>query len=212
MPGSTLGDRVFLGEGAVVPARMRLPSDVVAVRRPAGSSMPLPADLSDSWPPRRRSVPTATHFHRHRTENGGPQRGSALRVPGHHAHHRRVGRHVPDRRVTEDVVVGERGLVGAGSRSSATPRTRPGRQRRPDPGERRPAPAARRRLIFDDGATIGPGTMVHGSRIGAGSVVEPGAIVCDGGARRRRVHRARRLGSQATLRISDGMESTARPP
>jgi carbonic anhydrase/acetyltransferase-like protein (isoleucine patch superfamily) len=34
-------------------------------------------------------------------------------------------------------------------------------------------------LILDDGVIIGPGAMIHGCRIGAGSVVEPGAIVCD---------------------------------
>jgi hypothetical protein len=35
MPGTRLGDRVFLGEGTVVPTGMTLPSDVVAVGRPA---------------------------------------------------------------------------------------------------------------------------------------------------------------------------------
>ena len=34
-------------------------------------------------------------------------------------------------------------------------------------------------LVLDDGVVIGPGAMIHGCRIGAGSVVEPGAIVCD---------------------------------
>ena len=34
-------------------------------------------------------------------------------------------------------------------------------------------------LIIDDGVIVGPGAMIHGCRIGAGSVVEPGAIVCD---------------------------------
>jgi len=34
-------------------------------------------------------------------------------------------------------------------------------------------------LILGDGVIIGPGAMIHGCRIGAGSVVEPGAIVCD---------------------------------
>jgi carbonic anhydrase/acetyltransferase-like protein (isoleucine patch superfamily) len=33
--------------------------------------------------------------------------------------------------------------------------------------------------VLDDGVVIGPGAMIHGCRIGAGSVVEPGAIVCD---------------------------------
>jgi carbonic anhydrase/acetyltransferase-like protein (isoleucine patch superfamily) len=35
MPGARLGDRVFLGEGTLVPAGMELPGDIVAVGRPA---------------------------------------------------------------------------------------------------------------------------------------------------------------------------------
>src|SRR5207302_864610 len=35
MPGARVGDRVFLGEGTLVPPGMILPSDVVAVGRPA---------------------------------------------------------------------------------------------------------------------------------------------------------------------------------
>jgi len=34
-------------------------------------------------------------------------------------------------------------------------------------------------LVIEDDAIIGPGAMIHGCRIGRGSVVEPGAIVCD---------------------------------
>jgi carbonic anhydrase/acetyltransferase-like protein (isoleucine patch superfamily) len=34
-------------------------------------------------------------------------------------------------------------------------------------------------LIVHDGVIIGPGAMIHGCRIGARSVIEPGAIVCD---------------------------------
>jgi carbonic anhydrase/acetyltransferase-like protein (isoleucine patch superfamily) len=35
-------------------------------------------------------------------------------------------------------------------------------------------------LIIDDGVIIGPVAMIHGCRIGARSIIEPGAIVCDG--------------------------------
>ncbi len=35
MPGAQVGDRVFLGEGTLVPSGMTLPSEVVAVGRPA---------------------------------------------------------------------------------------------------------------------------------------------------------------------------------
>jgi carbonic anhydrase/acetyltransferase-like protein (isoleucine patch superfamily) len=37
-------------------------------------------------------------------------------------------------------------------------------------------------LIIDDDAVIGPAAMIHGCHIGRGSIVEPGAIVCDGTA------------------------------
>src|SRR6266536_1438566 len=35
-------------------------------------------------------------------------------------------------------------------------------------------------LVIDDDAVIGPGAMINGCHIGRGSIVEPGAIVCDG--------------------------------
>jgi carbonic anhydrase/acetyltransferase-like protein (isoleucine patch superfamily) len=35
-------------------------------------------------------------------------------------------------------------------------------------------------LVLEDDVIVGPGSMIHGCHIGAGSVVEPGAIVCDG--------------------------------
>src|SRR5439155_5837035 len=35
-------------------------------------------------------------------------------------------------------------------------------------------------LVLEDEVVIGPGAMIHGCHIGRGSVVEPGAIVCDG--------------------------------
>jgi carbonic anhydrase/acetyltransferase-like protein (isoleucine patch superfamily) len=34
-------------------------------------------------------------------------------------------------------------------------------------------------LVIDDDMIIGPGAMIHGCRIGRGSVIEPAAIVCD---------------------------------
>src|SRR5258707_921927 len=34
-------------------------------------------------------------------------------------------------------------------------------------------------LVIDDDVVIGPAAMIHGCHIGRGTVVEPGAIVCD---------------------------------
>jgi carbonic anhydrase/acetyltransferase-like protein (isoleucine patch superfamily) len=89
----------------------------------------------------------------------------------------------PTAEITGDVVVGERSIIGAGVKiigDSHGP-VRIGSDVQilentvlhllPD-----------NQLLIDDGATIGPGAMIHGCHIGAGSVIEPGAIVCDGSA------------------------------
>jgi carbonic anhydrase/acetyltransferase-like protein (isoleucine patch superfamily) len=83
--------------------------------------------------------------------------------------------------ITGDVVIGERTIIGAGVKiigDSHGP-VRIGNDVQilentvlhllPD-----------NTLIIGDDAVIGPGAMIHGCHIGRGSIVEPGAIVCDG--------------------------------
>jgi carbonic anhydrase/acetyltransferase-like protein (isoleucine patch superfamily) len=86
----------------------------------------------------------------------------------------------PTAEITGDVVVGERTIIGAGVKiiGDAHGPVRIGSDVQilensvlhllPDND-----------LIIDDGAIVGPGAMIHGCRIGARSVIEPGAIVCD---------------------------------
>ena len=89
----------------------------------------------------------------------------------------------PTAEITGDVVIGERSIIGAGVKiigDSHGP-VRIGNDVQilentvlhllPDNS-----------LVIDDGATVGPGAMIHGCHIGARSVIEPGAIVCDGSA------------------------------
>ena len=87
----------------------------------------------------------------------------------------------PSAEITGDVVVGDRTIIGAGVKiigDSHGP-VRIGKNVQilentvlhllPD-----------NQLIIDDGAVVGPGAMIHGCHVGARSVIEPGAIVCDG--------------------------------
>jgi carbonic anhydrase/acetyltransferase-like protein (isoleucine patch superfamily) len=104
MPGARVGDRVFPGEGTLVPAGMKLPSDMVAVGF-IGAGVKI---IGDSH---------------------GPVR---------------IGNDV---QILENTVL----------------------HLLPD-----------NELIIDDRAIVGPGAMIHGCHIGASSVIEPGAIVCDG--------------------------------
>ena len=182
MPGARLGNRVFLGEGTLVPAGMSLPDDVVAVGRPA------------------RVVRTASPDDLRRLEG---LRDGDLSIPphtvitveatqetiamGHLYAYRGILPSVaasatlfPTAEITGDVVVGDRTIIGAGVKiigDSHGP-VRIGNDVQilentvlhllPDND-----------LIIDDGVIVGPGAMIHGCRIGAGSVIEPGAIVCD---------------------------------
>ena len=183
MPGARLGDRVFLGEGTLVPAGMTLPDGAVAVGRPA------------------RVVRTANDADLERLRG---LRGGHLSIPPHTSN--TVGPRLeglamgqlydyrgvlptiadsavlfPTAEVTGDVVVGDSTIIGAGVKiigDSHGP-VRIGSDVQilentvlhllPDND-----------LIISDGVIVGPGAMIHGCRIGTGSVVEPGAIVCDG--------------------------------
>jgi carbonic anhydrase/acetyltransferase-like protein (isoleucine patch superfamily) len=182
MPGARLGDRVFLGEGTLVPPGMTLPSDVVAVGRPA--RVIRAASAAD----RARllvlrggdlTIPPVTAITVTSTEESGMGQLYAYHgiVPTIAA----SAVMFPTAELTGDVVVGERTIIGAGVKiigDSHGP-VRIGSDVQilentvlhllPDND-----------LIIEDGVIIGPGAMIHGCRIGAGSVVEPGAIVCDG--------------------------------
>jgi carbonic anhydrase/acetyltransferase-like protein (isoleucine patch superfamily) len=182
MPGARLGDRVFLGEGTLVPTGMSLPSDVVAVGRPArivrtasADDMRRLAELRD----RDLSIPPPTSITVESTQESSamgqlyPYRGIVPTVAS-------SATLFPSAEITGDVVIGERTIIGAGVKivgDSHGP-VRIGNDVQilentvlhllPDND-----------LIIDDGAIIGPGAIIHGCRIGARSVIEPGAIVCD---------------------------------
>ena len=183
MPGARLGDRVFLGEGTLVAAGMSLPSDVVAVGRPARIVRSASADDLARLLALRGgdlSVPPPTAItveHIQETIAMGQlyaYRGILPTIAASAAVFTTA-------EITGDVVVGERTIIGAGVKiigDSHGP-VRIGNDVQilentvlhllPDND-----------LIIDDGVIVGPGAMIHGCRIGARSVIEPGAIVCDG--------------------------------
>jgi carbonic anhydrase/acetyltransferase-like protein (isoleucine patch superfamily) len=183
MPGCELGDRVFLGEGAVVPSGATLPGGVVAVGRPArviraasvedfdrlrglrGGDLTLPPDTFTTIEPKLEGLGMG-QLYAYRGTTPSIAASAVL---------------FPTAEITGDVVVGEHSVIGAGVKiigdshgpvrigsnvqilENAVLHLLPDNQ-----------------LIIDDGATIGPGAMIHGCHIGAGSIVEPGAVVCDG--------------------------------
>ena len=183
MPGSKLGDRVFLGEGTLVPAGTELPSDVVAVGRPARVvRRASAADLERLRGLRSGdlTVPTPTAV----VVGPNGETGTMGQLYIYRGVLPTVAASAvlfPTAEITGDVVIGERTIIGAGVKiigDSHGP-VRIGNDVQilenavlhllPD-----------NELIIDDGAVIGPGTMIHGCHIGARTIIEPGAIVCDG--------------------------------
>ena len=183
MPGARIGDRVFLGEGTLVPAGTTLPSDVVAVGRPARIIRPASAaDLERLLGLRGGDLSIPPHT----AQRVEPT--TEVSAMGQLYAYRDVVPTVatsaflfPSAEITGDVVVGERTIIGAGVKiigDSHGP-VRIGRDVQilentvlhllPDND-----------LVIEDGAIVGPGAMIHGCHIGARSVIEPGAIVCDG--------------------------------
>ncbi len=182
MPGARVGDRVFLGEGTLVPAGMTLPSDAVAVGRPAHVVRTASAADLDRLAGLRGgdlSIPAHTAI----TVEGRQEVGAMGQLHAYRGIVPRVAASAtlfPTAEVTGDVVVGERTIIGAGVKiigDSHGP-VRIGNDVQilentvlhllPDTD-----------LVIDDGVIVGPGAMIHGCHIGTGSVIEPGAIVCD---------------------------------
>ena len=186
MPGASVGDRVFLGEGTLVPAGVTLPSDVVAVGRPARIVRTASPDDMQRLAGLRGgdlSVPPHTAITIERTAESNQETNAMGQLYTYRGIVPSIAKSAtlfPTAEITGDVVVGERTIIGAGVKiigDSHGP-VRIGNDVQilentvlhllPDND-----------LVLDDGVIVGPGAMIHGCRIGARSVVEPGAIVCD---------------------------------
>jgi carbonic anhydrase/acetyltransferase-like protein (isoleucine patch superfamily) len=183
MPGSRLGERVFLGEGTLVPSGMTLPDDAVAVGRPAhvirGATH---ADLERLRGLRDGdlSIPAATATIVEPTEEDGSM-GQLYAYRGTVPTIAPSAFVFDSAEITGDVVVGERTIIGAGVKIIGDSH---GPVRIGDDVQILENTVLHllpdNELVIDDGAIVGPGAMIHGCHIGARSVVEPGAIVCDG--------------------------------
>jgi carbonic anhydrase/acetyltransferase-like protein (isoleucine patch superfamily) len=182
MPGARVGDRVFLGEGTLVASGTTLPNDVVAVGRPARVVRTASADDLQRLAGLRDgdlSIPAVTAVTVEGTQEINAM-GQLYAYRGIVPQVAASASFFATAEITGDVVIGARTIIGAGVKiigDSHGP-VRIGNDVQvlensvlhllPDTD-----------LVLEDGVIIGPGAMIHGCRIGAGSVVEPGAIVCD---------------------------------
>jgi carbonic anhydrase/acetyltransferase-like protein (isoleucine patch superfamily) len=182
MPGATLGDRVFLGEGTLVPAGMVLPDDVVAVGRPARIVRAAAEDDYARLTELRGgdlALPEPTTFTIETTQEALPM-GQLYEYRGIVPTIAASATLFPTAEITGDVVVGERTVIGAGVKiigDSHGPVRIGNDVQILENTVLHLLP--HNDLIIGDNVIVGPGAMIHGCRIGARSVIEPGAIVSD---------------------------------
>jgi carbonic anhydrase/acetyltransferase-like protein (isoleucine patch superfamily) len=184
LAGARLGDRCFLGEGTLVPAGATFGDDSVVVGRPGrvvrraseadlarltalrGGSLELPAPelhQTSAHPPAGASMGAVYEY-----------RGIAPTIDP-------TAIVFDSAELTGDVVVGAQSIIGAGVRiigDSHGPVRIGARVQILENSVLHLLPD--NELIIEDDVIIGPACMIHGCHIGAGTVVEPAAIVCDG--------------------------------
>lgn len=183
MPGSKVGNSCIFGEGTLVTAGMEIPENSVVVGRPARVIRRL----------------TAEDENRIKSMRGGdislaPFEGTRIEEPIKEEKHMRntyeiqgkrpvIGKNsylAPGAELNGDVIIGEHTFIGDGVRiigNSHGP-VRIGNHVQilentvlhllPD-----------NELIIEDGVFIGPGSIIHGTTLKEGTIVESGSNVCD---------------------------------
>jgi carbonic anhydrase/acetyltransferase-like protein (isoleucine patch superfamily) len=183
MPGSRLGNGCILGEGTLVPAGTVIPDDTVLVGRPPHAIRTATDADRERLAVLRQHQTNLTDFPGivvHRPARGGERMGTLYayrdKTPTIGA-----GTLLFDStEITGDVTIGEDCLIGAGVKiigDSHGPVRIGSRVQILENTVLHVLPD--NELVIDDDVVIGPGAMIHGCRIGRGSVVEPAAIVCD---------------------------------
>jgi carbonic anhydrase/acetyltransferase-like protein (isoleucine patch superfamily) len=184
LPGARLGDRVFLGERTLVPPGVHIAADSVAVGKPARVVRAASeADLARllglrdgdlSLPSNTELLDITGH------QEVGPTMGQLYAYRDKTPVVAPTARVFDSAEITGDVVVGEGSIIGAGVRIIGDSH-----------GPVRIGACVQilentvlhllpnNELILEDDVIIGPACMIHGCHIGARTIVEPAATVCD---------------------------------
>lgn len=183
MPGARVGDWCIFGEGTIVPSGAVIPAESVVVGRPARVIRRL-TDADRQMISRMRGGDTSLAAESYSRVTFQPKESVKMgKLYGHGGKHPAVDATADifdTAELTGDVIVGSGSVIGSGVRiigDSHGP-VRIGKDVHilentvlhllPD-----------NELVIEDGVTIGPGCIIHGTTIGVGTVVEAGCIVCD---------------------------------
>ena len=184
MPGAVLGDGCILGEGTLIGPGTVVPDHAVVVGRP-GHVIRTATDADRERVARLRdyAVELTTHPRVLMTVEA-PAAGATMgRLYAYQDKLPQIAASallLDSAEITGDVVVGEDTIIGAGVKiigDSHGPVRIGARVQILENTVLHLLPD--NELVIEDDVVIGPGAMIHGCHIEAGTVVEPAAIVCD---------------------------------
>lgn len=181
LPGAKVGDRCITGEGTLIPANAVIPEGSVVVGRPGRVLRKLTKDDEDMIRRMRggdTSLPEQIEYTAY--EYKGETMGTLYEYRGIRPTVADTAVLYDTAEVTGDVIIGENTVIAAGVRiigNSHGP-VRIGNNVQilencvlhllPD-----------NELIIENGVTIGPGCIIHGTKIGENTIIEAGCTVCD---------------------------------
>jgi carbonic anhydrase/acetyltransferase-like protein (isoleucine patch superfamily) len=181
MPGARLGDRVFLGEGTLIPPGATISDGSVVVGRPGRTVRQAnDDDMKRLLELRGGDLTIPAGYELEAVEPTGATMGVMYEYNGRWPSVAESAMVLDSAELTGDIVVGERTIIGAGVKIIGDSH-----------GPVRIGADVQilentvlhllphNELVVGDGVVIGPGCMIHGCHLGAGTIVEPGAIVCD---------------------------------
>lgn len=183
LPGAKVGDMCIFGEGTLIPEGQAVPAGSVVVGRPGRIIRTLTAEDKDMISRMRGGNLSLAPFVENIIGHDDQRRTSMGRLYEYNGKYPAVAESAliyDTAEITGDVIIGEGTVVASGVRiigNSHGP-VRIGENVQilensvlhllPD-----------NELVIEDNVTIGPGCIIHGTHIGAGSVIEAGSIICD---------------------------------
>ncbi|RKH44597.1 UDP-3-O-(3-hydroxymyristoyl) glucosamine N-acyltransferase [Corallococcus sicarius] len=185
MPGVTLGDRCVVGEGTVLPPGMTVPEQSVVFGRPGQVLRVLSTEDLIRLQQRRGgdmslSGQALTSFSARDRAEDAPM-GQLYAFRDRHPFVHPTATLFSSAEISGDVVIGAGAIIGAGVKITGDvngPVRIGARVQVLENTVLHLLPDTM--LVLEEGVVVGPGCVLHACHLGAGTVVEPGAILCEG--------------------------------
>lgn len=182
LPGSKIGDMCIFGEGTLIPEGMVIPDGSVVVGRPGRVIRSITEDDKAMIKRMRGNDISLSDYSENLFEEKeeGENMGKLYTYDGKLPEIAESTYLYDTAEITGDVIIGENSVIGSGVKivgNSHGPVKIGNNVQILENTVLHLLPE--NQLIIEDNVTIGPGSIVHGTTIGEGSVIESGAIICD---------------------------------